>query len=196
MIGNERSLRTEPRTVITEEILESLRTGDHEAFKKVFIRYYNKLEHFIGALIKSPADAEELTQEIFTNLWHKRQQIDPAKNFNSYLYTQARNTALNFIRAKAVRHAYAVEAWTFDQTAEDTEEIIFAKETELLIRITVSRMPSQRRNIYEMSRNRGLTNEEIATELGISRNAVEKQLRLALNDIREIVTLFAIILYL
>ena len=174
---------------VSVEVLNALKAGDQGAYEKVFICYYNKLLRFIEVLIRSEEEAEDLTQEIFANLWLKRENLDPNKNFNSFLYTSARNAVLNQIRSKKVRSNYAADFQGFD-LGEASDELVIARETELLVKITVSRMPEQRRNVYEMSRSEGLSNDEIATRLGVSKNAVEKQLRYALKDIKEVITLF------
>ena len=69
---------------------------------------------------------------------------------------------------------------------QDAEEELNAKELELIIAIAVERMPSQRRKIYQMSREQGLSNENIARELNISKRTVENHLTQALADIRKI----------
>ena len=61
------------------------------------IAYYNKTKTFIDGYIKSEPDAEELTEDLFVNLWINRHSIDTSKSFNSYLHTIARNAAINFL---------------------------------------------------------------------------------------------------
>lgn len=78
--------------------IEALQHGDHQAFEKVFLGYFDKVKYFLNGLLRSEADAEELAQDIFVNLWQNREAIDPQKSFNTYLYTIARNTALNYLK--------------------------------------------------------------------------------------------------
>lgn len=172
--------------------LEALCRGDHKAFETIFIAYYNKVKYFINGLIKSENDAEELTQDIFVKLWINRQSIHPEKSFNTYLYTIARNTAFNFLKHKMVEAAY-VKTYPHTQTSDSTDEIIFAQEISLLSEMAVSRMSMQRRKIYQLSRNNGLSNEEIATQLGIAKKTVENQINLALKEIRQIISSFLIL---
>lgn len=174
---------------VSAETLARLRAGDHSAFEEVFFAYFEKVKYFISALTKSPDVAEELAQEIFVNLWEHRDKINPDKNFNAYIYTIARNGVYNYAKSRTVRDRY-VQSVSDEDSPADAEEIIVAKETELLIEIAVSRMPKQRRRIFELSRNNGLSNEDIARELGITRNAVDKQLRLALSDVRNVIAVF------
>lgn len=76
--------------------IEALWNGDHKAFETIFLAYYNKTKAFIYGYIKSESDAEELTEDLFVNLWINRQSIDTSKSFDSWLHTIARNAAINF----------------------------------------------------------------------------------------------------
>jgi RNA polymerase sigma-70 factor, ECF subfamily len=174
-----------------QKILEALRNGGHNAFEEVFTAYYNKVRYFITGLLKSEADAEELAQDIFVKLWINRGSIDPQKSFNAYIYTVARNAAFNFLKHKHVETSY-LENYTELNEVAGSDELIFAKEIGLLIELTVAKMPVQRKTIYQLSRNQGLSNDEIASQLGIARKTVENQLSLALKELRRIVQLFLV----
>lgn len=86
--------------------LEAFQDGNHKAFETIFITYYNKTKAFIDGYIKSEPDAEELTEDLFANLWINRHSIDTSQSFNSYLHTIARNVAINFLKHKYVCDAY------------------------------------------------------------------------------------------
>lgn len=66
------------------------------------------------------------------------------------------------------------------------EEELYARELSLLIDIAVEKMPPQRRNIFIMSRKDGLSNEEIAQRLNISKRTVENHMTQALAELRKI----------
>ena len=65
--------------------LEAFQDGNHKAFETVFIAYYNKTKAFIDGYIKSESDAEELTEDLFVNLWINHDSIDASKSFSSSL---------------------------------------------------------------------------------------------------------------
>jgi len=65
------------------------------------------------------------------------------------------------------------------------DEIFIGKETEILIEILTRKMPPQRRRIFEFNRKEGLTNDEIARRLNISKNTVENHITSALKDLRK-----------
>lgn len=166
--------------------LKALQEGDEKAFEKIYVAYYKRTLYFLAGLVKSEEDAKELAQEVFIKLWTNREAIDIAKSAHNYMYTIARNTAFNFLKHKLVeinyRNDYPAEAQT-----ETSEEILFAKEIALLVEMTVGRMPVQRQRIYKMSRNEGMSNEEIADRLHLTKKTVENQLSLALGELKRVI---------
>lgn len=176
---------------IDVKTLEALRDGDHKSFEAVFIAYYNKTKTFINGYIKSESDAEELAQDMFVNLWINRKAINPSKSFNSYLHAIARNSAINFLRHKYVEAAY-IGSIQYDENNPSSEEELIAKELGLLIDDIVEKMPPQRKQIYILSKNKGLSNTEIAKKLHTTKGTVESQLSLALKEIRNAISLFFI----
>ena len=177
-------------TLDTEVVENAIKKGDEKAFELIFVTYFNKVKYFIVGLIKSQDDAEELAQDIFVKLWMNRETIDFEKNLSSYLHTAARNATINFLKSKFVRDSYASDQIYQGEEKESVEENYYAQETALLIKMAVSQMPEKRKEIFELSREKGLSNEEIANQLGISKKTVENQLSLALKEIRKIITFF------
>lgn len=166
--------------------LKALHEGDEKAFEKIYLAYYKRTLYFLTGLVKSEEDAKELTQEVFIKLWTNRETIDTNKSTHNYMYTIARNAAFNFLKHKLVEFHYQNE-YARKTATETSEEILFAKETALLIEMTVERMPVQRQRIYKMSRNEGMSNEEIANRLRISKKTVENQLSLALGELKRVI---------
>ena len=173
--------------------IEALHNSNHKAFEEVFLTYFDKVKYLLTGLLRSESDAEELAQDIFVKLWINRQSIDPSKAFSTYLYTIARNSALNYLKHKLVEENFKNSFNYFDEAAADSsDEILFAKEINLLVEMAICRMPVQRRKIYQMSREKGISNNEIAEELGISKKTVENQLSLALQEIKRVISAFLI----
>ena len=174
--------------------VEALCNGNHKAFEDIFIMYFRRVKVFIGGIIKSDADAEELAQDVFIKLWLNREQIDVTKSLNAYLYAIARNATFNYLKHRMVEQSYL---FGYEPVGDvDTpEEIYFAREIKLLIEMTVTQMPAQRRGIYILSRDKGVSNEDIANQLNISKKTVENQLSLALKEIRKVVSGFFLLFF-
>jgi RNA polymerase sigma-70 factor (ECF subfamily) len=176
---------------ITESTIQALRDGEHPAFEAVFLACFDRVKRFIAGLVRSEDDAEDLAQDIFAKLWEKRASLDTKRSFDSLLYAMARNAAFNYLKHKLVHAAYANEYIRQEET-DTPEELTFAKEIELLVEMTLCRMPEKRSEIYRLSRNKGLSNDEIALQLNISKKTVENNLSLALAEIRKIISLAVI----
>ncbi|MBC8617089.1 RNA polymerase sigma-70 factor [Parabacteroides faecis] len=174
--------------------IEALWNSNHKAFEAVFITYYNKTKALIYGYIKSESDAEELTEDLFVNLWINRQSIDTSKSFDAYLHTIARNAAINYLNHKYVHLAYT-NKFQFQECSSTSEEDLIARELGLLIDDLVEKMPEQRKQIYILSRNEGLSNTEIAERLNTTKRNVESQLSLALKEIRKAISTFIFSLF-
>ena len=177
---------------VPREWIEQLRGGDHEAFGRIFSAFYLPVRNFLRLLTHSDEDSEELCQEIFIKLWQNRDKVDPSGNFRAYLYTIARHETYDYFKKRKLIDADSYRVWQADMDGS-ADEIVIAKETELLISLAVSRMPRQRKLIFELSRMDGLSNEEIAKKLNIRKNAVEKQLTYAMKDIRNVLVSFVLL---
>lgn len=167
---------------IDQSILSALQKGSHPAFEKVFIFYYTKVKVFILGYVKTMADAEDLTEETFVGLWQNHSTINPEKSFDSYLYTVAKNKALNFLKRKYTSKTI-IEMQAPSIFSHSPEEEYIALEKALLIEMIVEKMPAQRKKIY-LLRQQGLSNDEIAKELETTKRNVESQVSLALKEVR------------
>jgi len=188
--AGEKAFRYYMSEAITVDLLVAVKNGDHSAFEQLFVANFTKVKYFIRGFVKSEDDAEELAQEVFVKMWVNREAIDVEKNFSTYLYVSARNATLNFLKKRDVRQSFVEDQMHQEVDTESTEETYFAGEVELLIKMTVANMPERRRAIFNLSRNKGLSNDEIAESLNISKKTVENQLSLIVKELREAVKFF------
>lgn len=169
-----------------EDLLLQIRKGDEVAFELVFYRYKGKLYEFIRRSLPVGEDAESMVQEIFVRLWINREQLDPAKSLNALLYTMARNEIFGHLRKLLVRRKYLEElSFSLNESSETTNRQLEYNELKSVVEQLVSSMPEKRREIYVLSRNEGLSYKEIASQLGISENTVDSQIRKALAYLKE-----------
>jgi RNA polymerase sigma-70 factor (ECF subfamily) len=177
---------------INKSILSALQQGSHSAFEKVFIFYYAKLKSFLWGYVKTMVDAEELAEEILVELWLNHEKINPDKSFDSYLFTIAKNKALNFLKKKYATKS-VVKTQGSPSFSHSPEDEYIAREKALLIEMIVEKMPEQRKTIYQF-RQEGFPNDEIAKKLGTTKRNVESQVSLALKEIRQNIKYFIIVI--
>ncbi len=185
-------------TSVSIASIQELKNGNEKAFGDIFHHFSDRVFNFAQKYIHNPADAEEVTQEVFVKLWETRKAVDPSANFSAYLYTITRNLIFN-------RHKKKVNEWAYldylknylVKTNNDTEHAVFLSELSEIIKKNIQQMPEKRRIVFELSRTKGLSHKEISNKLNISTKTIEvhiglalKELRLALKDYYIIALLF------
>lgn len=164
-----------------KKLVEQLRAGSKDAYHTLYSEYGPRIHAFALSYLKNNADAEELLQEVFLKIWEMRSSLDTEKNFKSFLFQIGINLIYDFIRRKNIERAYFDHLGSDLQRQSDStwDEVIYNDMLDNLQKL-VNSMPRQRRLIFRMSREEGLSNEEIARKLGLSQRTVESHLYFAL----------------
>ncbi len=170
-------------------ILKNIALGDSEAFKTLFDMFFPKVKVFLVKFLKDDKAAEDIAQDIFVKIWSMGPSLPEIKSFNTYIYRMTKNAAINYLRDKKFAVGIS-DLMILDD--KDIEQEYYCKEKELLIRLMVEQMPPQRRKIFTMSRYQGLSNDEIAKKLGISKHTVENNLSISLKELRDVILAFVI----
>jgi len=182
---------------IDTKLISRFRNGDMEAFRKIYDSYCEPLYRFAYSYLKDSFEAEEIVQDVFLKVWEKREEVDEQKSFKSYLYRITVNKVFNELKHRVVKQKYEQHALNFDQiTSETPESSIQFQELNKKLEHLLAQLPEQQRNIFIMSRWKGLSNAEIAENLSLSIRTVENQIyraakfiKLHLNDDYPIVIL-------
>ena len=180
-------------TQIDKGTIYALAEGDHQAFQRVFRAFYSKVHAFAQGFIKNESDADDISQNVFINLWTKRDALHTVDNLDAYLYTITKHTILNHI---ASRKAFTIDIASMKETSASgvtVQEQIEANDMKLLVDMIVNNMPPQRQAVYRMSREEGLSNDVIAERMGLQKKTVENHINLALGDIRKMLKILILI---
>lgn len=171
---------------VSKDILIRLKSGDKTAFESVYWTYNSYIFNFISSLLYDKSLAEDLTQNVFLKIWEKHETIDLAQAFDAYLFTIARNlvykdseSRLLFETATVVLNRQSFESDTL------MEEKIEAESLREYIDSLIEQLPPARKNIFQLSRQKHLSNKEIAEKLSLSEKTVETQLYRALQFLKQ-----------
>ncbi len=178
-----------------DEYVRALSEGDSKAFEMLFLRYQPRLVAFFAGFIHDDEVSRDMAQDLFFSLWINRERLSAVRSFSSYLYRMARNALYNYYDHSLVCEKYDAEQLFCPLVVENMEELLFARELQTLINLKVEQMPPQRRQIFRMSRVDGLSNEEIAVNLNISKRTVENHLTAALSDLRHMLKMALLLFY-
>lgn len=165
-------------TKSNKELLLLLRKGDRVAFYNIYERYCKRLYGFVLRFIKQENDAEEIVQEVFVKLWEARNKIDVSSSFDSFLFTISYNTTMSLFRKRIKEKKYLEYLNSLQQieNAPDAIEEIYFNELDTNVRSLLQHLTPRQKEIFQLSREDGLTHEEIAKKLGISVNTVKKHM--------------------
>jgi len=157
-----------------QELLVRLAEGDQYAFEQIYLSYSPKIYRKILQLVKQPAIAEELLQDVFVKIWEKRQVLDNEKSFKSYLYTIAKNMVVDLFR-RAALDRQMLEKFIIDNTElhypfEPTED--HEAQSKIIIQKALETLPLQRKRIYTLIKLEGKSYEEVAELLGVSTSTI------------------------
>jgi RNA polymerase sigma-70 factor, ECF subfamily len=158
---------------------------DKHAFRSLYDRYNKKIYFFALRYLGNKADAEELVQSVFVNVWENRASLDAALSVKSYIYKAAVNYIYNYLKRKAIRARFVESELVKGEISSNlTYEEVFFHDLERSLNSILGSLPAQQQKIFQLSRNEGKTNNEIATELGLSVRTVENQIYRAMKIIR------------
>lgn len=169
------------------ELFSMVSKGDQKAFNEVFDLFEPRLFAFVCKLTRSKVAAEEIVQELFIKLWTTRKRLAEVKNPRAYIFSMAANFTFNYLKKVARESTLAEKVRQKSPTFSNvTEEVIHFLETQKLVMEAVEQMPAQRKAVYLMSREGGLSKEEIAQKMNLSPNTVRNHLSESLRVIRKL----------
>jgi RNA polymerase sigma-70 factor (family 1) len=136
-------------------------------------------------ITEEEAEAEELTQDVFLKIWSGRHLLRDVENADGYLFVMARNASLDAIQKRTSESNMRIHLQTRNPSSENSTELeIDLNETGKLLEQAVRNLPPQQETIYRLSKEEGLTRQEIASRLHISENTVRNHLAAAIQSIK------------
>ena len=173
-----------------QQLLSALRFGNEGALRQIFDRHYPLLLSDIYRLIPDESTCQDLAQELFVDLWNKRESLDIHTSLRAYLRRAAVNKALNHI--KATRRMQLEDTDDLGQLADTSSADSLRKEKqeslEDALHAAIGGLPEKCRVVFNLSRFEQLSHREIAEKLGISVKTIENQITKAMKMLRDALT--------
>ncbi len=179
--------------IISKAVIDQFLSGDQRAFQQLFTAAYPKVYSFVLSLVKDVDDTEDIVQTVFIKIWMKRERLAQSRNLDSYLYAITKNTVLNHFASQRTNYIDVSTVSNLESDDISALQHIEAQDLQLLIDMIVENMPPQRQKVFRMSREEGLSNDEIAQRMGLSKKTVENHLNLALGDIRKMLKILILL---
>ena len=167
-------------------LIEGIERRDKVIFDYIFNYYYSSLCAFSMQYIKDRNAVEDLVQDFFVSVWVEAPRLHIESSLKSYLFSGIKNRCLDYQKHLKVFEKYRAFI-LFASNDEDNSFDHYFAESELRQAIDKSmlKLPPRCREIFELSRHSGLSNQEISDKLEISKRTVELQISNALKILRK-----------
>ncbi len=181
----------EGRVALDSDVAQ-LRGGDLDALSALLTRYQNRLYRYLLRLVREPAEAEDLFQQTWLRVAEKIRQFDPQRNFEAWLFTLARNLAIDHLRR--------IRPESLDQPVGDSAgesaaarlpsqerpaiEGILARERAGRLGLALETLPMVQREVLTLRFEEEMKLEEIAEVLDAPLSTVKTRLRRALERLK------------
>jgi RNA polymerase sigma-70 factor (ECF subfamily) len=164
------------------ELVQKICQGDEQSFTEAFDRYYPGLCYYADKYIHDTDESRSLVQQVFVDLWIKRNKLIIGQSIKAYLFKSVHNSALDYLKHKRVESKYLREAPPVPETID--ENVIEEAELNARINLAIEGLPGKCREIFLLCRFEELRYSEIAEKLGISVKTVEMQMGIAMKKLR------------
>lgn len=166
---------------------------DSDLLENLFKSHYKELKVYAFKYVREMSVAEDIVQEVFFDLWSKRNQIKININAKVYLFRAVLNRSINYCKAQKgkysepleEKHEYQIQEYYFD-TIINEEDILSQKEALISeIKNCIENLPPRCKLVFKLKQTYKLKNKEISEQLEITEKAVEKNISRAFRQIRD-----------
>lgn len=167
------------------ELLILMQQGDEKSFTEIFNRYWKTILVVAANKTGDLDEAEEIVQDIFISLWNRREQLQLTSSLKNYLTVSVKYQVIKTLAKKSSFQKFADHSLhTYDLLDDSTQEWLEFEELRHRLSELVTELPEKCRLVYQLSRDSGYSQKQIAEELGISEKTVEAHLGKALKTLR------------
>lgn len=168
-----------------EQLLALLNSSDEGAFTELYNRYWDKLVFVASNRLKNIPLAEEVTQDIFLNLWARREVLHLEFKFSTYLAAALKYKIID-ARLKQKRGQQKMKSFQTTQSHLDNSTQDQLEFEELMDRLAklVNSLPEKPQLIYQLSKEKGHSAKEIASQLHMPEKTVESHLYRAIKALK------------
>lgn len=167
------------------DLIELIKRDDERAMSLIFKEYYPFICGVIHRIVSDRQQAEDLAQDVFFELWKRRESLEISISLKAYLRRAGINKTLNYIRDRKIKWDDEDKLPFLASPAPDVVQKIEGDELQHYIDQVIDGLPERCRLVFKLSRFEEMTYQQIADEMGISIKTVENQMSKALRQLRE-----------
>jgi RNA polymerase sigma-70 factor (ECF subfamily) len=179
-----------------QTLLQLLSQGDESAFDQLFHANWDHVYSAAFYMTKSSHLADDIAQETFLTLWRNRHEAVEIKNLRGFLYTSVKFQVHKLFRRMKVEDAFAIYFhYHHAESAEAEQESALAlKNLQESLQEGISRLSPQQQRAFRLSREQGLTHDDISKLMGVSKKTVKDYIVRSLAFLRPILDRYELLL--
>lgn len=173
------------------ELIHSIINGNKQNFRELVEQYQSMVFRTVMGFVHSNEDAEDLTQEIFIQVYQSLNKFQGDAQFSTWLYRIAVNTSINFVNKQNRKNIFQ-QIGDFIQnlnpneySEKNPEDLTIEKERESQIKRAIDSLPEKQRTAFVLSKYDDLSQKEIAIIMDITEGAVEQHLQRAKKNLQQ-----------
>ena len=158
-------------------------------FEEIYVSYFSRMKCFAQEYVLSEEDAENIVQDVFTELWEKKELLTYNINLVAFLFTSIKNRCIDHLRHDiVVREAVSQMQEEYQITLKvklaSLELFDQSLLSEQIISEVINSLPDKCREIFIKSKIEGKKQKDIAVEMNISLKTVENQMNIAYKKLK------------
>lgn len=167
--------------------------SDQQAFKELYLAYFDQLYKFAFSILHSAEFAEEAVNDVFLNIWQKRTRLKTINNLTNYLYISTKNTSFNYLsKFRKERNTTLDDVMVRFEVDELTPETAyFTAEVRNEIERAINQLPPKTKLVFQMAKIEGLKYKEIAEILNISVNTIDNHIATSIKKLSQVLKNFS-----
>ena len=172
------------------DLIKRITERDEKALSKLYDRYAKLLYGFIFTIVKKQAEAEDVLQELFVQIWEKASSFDTARgNVYTWLVTLARNRAIDRIRSKQYRTQgqhdadFGVELIENPDGSSPLDAVVTSERADV-VRNALQTLPAEQREVIQIAYFGGYTQTEIAAQLNVPLGTIKTRMRQGMKKLQ------------
>ncbi len=163
-------------------------------FEEIYISYFSRMKYFAQEYVLSEEDAENIVQDVFTELWERKILLTYNINLIAFLFTAIKNRCIDHLRHKItvrdavnqIQEEYQITLKVKLASLELFDQSLFSEEdVERVVSEVINSLPEKCREIFIKSKIEGKKQKDIAQELNISLKTVENQMNIAYKKLKK-----------
>jgi RNA polymerase sigma-70 factor (family 1) len=175
-------------------LLKRLSEGDRAAFDQIFHTHWDLVYSAALVMVKSAEMAGDISQDVFLSLWENRHKAIVIENIQGFLYNNVKFLVHKRLRRMKVEDAYVqylAYKSSVTATTPEQENSFAAKQLQTSLQEGVAKLPPQQQRAFKLSREQGLSHEQISKIIGVSKSTVKDYIVRSIAYLRQHLTQYS-----